>query len=237
MRSSYFHMKVDGEIREAISLRRLKRFSALVELEGKEGIAYLPNTGRVWELLTPDQQVFLVKRDNPRRKTKWDLYLFPLDKNLVWADPRAANSLVFEALKEGLPPKFQRFRSIYREVNFEGNRFDFLLLNDGQRCLLEAKSVTLVQEGRALFPDAPTQRGVRQLKALVAAKREGYEGSIIFVIQREDAHIFSPNGELDPQFSHALWEAVEKGIKIYAYSSKVKIDEIVLGEEVGIPLK
>jgi sugar fermentation stimulation protein A len=230
-------MKVNGETREAIFLRRLKRFSALVGIEGKEEIAYLPNTGRIWQLLTPGQQVFLAGRHSPTRRTKWDLYLFPLAKTLVWADPRAANSLVFEALKEGYLPQFQGFGRIYKEVNFRGNRIDFLLMNDGQRYLLEAKSVTLVQKGRALFPDAPTQRGVRQLKALMEAKRKGYKSGIIFVIQREDADIFSPNKELDPQFSHTLWEAIEKGIEAYACGCEVEIGEILLGQRVTIALK
>jgi len=71
-------MRVDGEIREAVFLRRLKRFSAVVALKGKEEIAYLPNSGRVWELLTSGQQAFLVKKDNAQRKIGWDLYLFSL---------------------------------------------------------------------------------------------------------------------------------------------------------------
>ena len=229
-------MKVNGEIREAIFLRRLKRFSALVEMEGKEEIAYLPNTGRIWELLTPGQQVFVVRRNGFRRKTSWDLYLFPSAKSLVWADPRAANSLVFDALKDGFFSQFQEFRSVYREVNFKGSRFDFLLVSDDQKYLLEAKSVTSVQEGRALFPDAPTRRGTRQLEGLMEAKKEGYGAGIVFIIQREDACVFSPNGEIDPQFSDALYRTAEAGIGIYAYGCRIKTDEISLGEEVSISL-
>jgi sugar fermentation stimulation protein A len=229
-------MKVQGETREAIFLRRLKRFSALVELEGREEIAYLPNTGRIWQLLSPGQKVFLVKRDNSRRKIKWDLYLFPLARTLVWADPRAANSLVFEAFKKGLFLQFRAFRSIHKEVTFKGNRLDFLLVNNGQRYLLEAKSVTLVREGRALFPDAPTQRGTKQLEALLEARRKGYGAGIIFIIQREDAYVFSPNKELDARFSHTLRRAIEAGINVYAYSTKVRADEISLGEEMSVSL-
>ena len=69
------------------------------------------------------------------------------------------------------------------------------------------------------------------------AKKEGYEGEIIFIIQCEDACLFPPNEELDPQYSYTLWRVAETGIKIYAYSSKVKTDEISLGEGVGISSK
>ncbi len=230
-------MRINGEIREAVFLRRLGRFWALVELEGREEIAYLPNTGRVWEFLTPNQQVFVAKKQGLRRKTSWDLYLFPLAKSLVWADPRAANSLVFEALTQGSLPQFREFGSVYKEVGFKGNRFDFLLANNDRKYLLEAKSVTLVQNDRALFPDAPTQREVKQLRALVEAKKEGFQGGVIFVIQREDARLFAPNVELDPQFSYVLWEAVDKGIEVYACTCKIKIGEIALGEKVRISLK
>ena len=229
-------MKVDGETREAVFLGRLKRFSALVEFGGKEEIAYLPNTGRIWQLLSHGQKVFLVKRDNHLRKIKWDLYLFPLARSLVWADPRAANSLVFEALRKGFFLQFLGFHSIHREATFKGNRFDFLLVNNDQRYLLEAKSVTSVREGRALFPDAPTQRGTRQLEALLEAKKDGYGAGIIFIIQREDACAFSPNEEIDARFSRTLCRAVEAGINVYAYSTKVRADEISLGEEVRLSL-
>lgn len=229
-------MRVQGETKEAIFLRRLKRFSALVELEGKEEAAYLPNTGRVWQLLSPGQKVFLARRDNARRKMKWDLYLFALATSLVWADARAANSLVFEAFKKGLFPQFQGFTSIQKEVTFRGNRFDFLLGNNDQRYFLEAKSVTLVREGRALFPDAPTQRGTRQLEALLEARKEAYGAGIIFIIQREDAYVFSPNEELDARFSRTLRQGVEAGINVYAYSTRVRADEISLGEELSVSL-
>ena len=229
-------MKVDGETKEAVFLGRLKRFSALVEFGGKEEIAYLPNTGRVWQLFSPGQEVFLVKRDNHRRKIKWDLYLFHLAQSLVWADPRAANSLVFEALRKGFFLQFRGFHLIHKEATFKGNRFDFLLVNNGQRYLLEAKSVTLVREGRALFPDAPTQRGTKQLEALMEAKKDGYGAGIIFIIQREDACAFSPNEAIDARFSRTLCRAVEAGINVYAYSTKIRADEISLGDEVGVSL-
>lgn len=229
-------MKVDDETREAVFLGRLKRFSALVELGGKEEIAYLPNTGRIWQLFSPGQKVLLAKRDNHLRKIKWDLYLFPLAQSLVWADPRAANSLVFEALRKGFFLQFRGFHSIHKEATFKGNRFDFLLVNNDQRYLLEAKSVTLVREGRALFPDAPTQRGTKQLEALLEARKDGYGAGIIFIIQREDACVFSLNDEIDARFSRTLCRAVEAGINVYAYSTKVRADEISYGEEVGVSL-
>jgi len=68
------------------------------------------------------------------------------------------------------------------------------------------------------------------------ARKEGYGAGIIFIIQREDACVFSPNEEIDPQFSDALYRAAEAGIGIYAYSSKIRVDEISLGEEVGVSL-
>ena len=125
---------------------------------------------------------------------------------------------------------------MYKEVNFKGSRLDFLLRNNYQKCLLEAKSVTLVHGGRALFPDAPTQRGTRQLKTLMEARRKGYEAGVIFTIQREDADLLEPNEEVDPHFSHALRQAANMGVEICAYKSKIKTDEITLAAEVKIRL-
>jgi sugar fermentation stimulation protein A len=229
-------MRIEGDIKEAVFLTRLTRFSALVSLEDKEEVVYLPNTGRIWQLLRPGTRVYVRKRDIPGRQTKWDLPFFSLGTTLVWADPRAANAVIFEALTEGLLSQFRSFPFTYKEATFNGARFDFLLQNERQKYLLEVKSVALVKEGTALFPDAPAKRGARQLETLLQARKGGYQGGIIFVVQREDAHAFSPHKQLDARFCEVLERCIHAGIDIYAYKCKVTVGEIVLGEMIGILL-
>ncbi len=229
-------MKVADQIREAGFLRRENRFACLVELKGSKERVYLPNSGRLNSLLFPGQTVFLAERLSSSRKTRYDLVMTILNGKLVSVDARVPGELVYQALCQRSLPQFGDYSSIQREVAFGGSRLDFLLSSHIPQCFLEVKSVTLVQEDRALFPDAPTLRGRRHLKSLTWAKKEGYEAAILFVIQREDAESFSPNDAVDAEFGHVLREAQLQGVDTYAYRCKVSPREIDLAEQVPIHL-
>ena len=94
-------------------------------------------------------------------------------------------------------------------------RFDFLLTGK-ETSLIEVKSCTLVVDERAIFPDAPTIRGARHVKHLIRALEESVVDNafIVFVIQRPDVRIFSPNDPTDPEFSKNLRLAHEAGVNI-----------------------
>jgi sugar fermentation stimulation protein A len=154
---------------------------------------------------------------------------------LVSIDARLPNDLVHEALIAGDGP-FKGPFVIKREAAFGESRLDFLLSGGDWRCLLEAKSVTLVKDSRALFPDAPTLRGRRHLQSLLEAKKAGYEAAVVFVAQREDAKDFSPNDETDPEFGRILREVQRQGVGVYAYACKVSTSEVRLAKEIPVYL-
>jgi len=229
-------MKIADQIREASFLRRENRFACLVEVEGSKERVYLPNSGRLNSLLFPGQTVFLAERSSSSRRTRYDLVMTILNGKSVSVDARVPGELVYQALRQRTLPQFGVYSTIRREVAFGKSRLDFLLSSHISLCFLEVKSVTLVQKGRALFPDAPTLRGRRHLKSLTWAKKEGYEAAILFVIQRQDAESFSPNDAVDAEFGHALREAQLQGVDVYAYRCKVSPKEIELAEQVPIHL-
>ena len=45
---------------------------------------------------------------------------------------------------------------------------------------IEVKGVTLEENGVAMFPDAPTERGIKHLDELAQAVRDGYAATVIF---------------------------------------------------------
>jgi len=229
-------MKIADQIREASFLRRENRFACLVEVEGSKERVYLPNSGRLNSLLFPGQTVFLAERSSSSRRTRYDLVMTILNGKSVSVDARVPGELVYQALRQRTLPQFGVYSTIRREVAFGKSRLDFLLSSHTSLCFLEVKSVTLVQKGRALFPDAPTLRGRRHLKSLTWAKKEGYEAAILFVIQRQDAESFSPNDAVDAEFGHVLREAQLQGVDVYAYRCKVSPKEIELAEQVPIHL-
>jgi DNA-binding sugar fermentation-stimulating protein len=87
-----------------------------------------------------------------------------------------------------------------------------------------------------LFPDAPTERGVKHLRELIKAKKQGYEAYVFFVIQMDNILKFSPNSKMHDEFSVALREAYENGVDILAYNCKVTNDSIKINRKVSVIL-
>jgi sugar fermentation stimulation protein A len=202
---------------------RDNRFRVTVEVAGQAVSAHLPNSGRLAELLVPGRRVLLVGRDGEKRKTKYDLSLAELDGRWVSLDSRLPNTLVHQALLSGRLAPLAGYPSVRREVRFGRSRLDFLLEAPGRPpCLVEVKSVTLVVDGLACFPDAVTARGRRHVSELAGALAQGYRAAVVFVVQREDAVGFRPHDESDPDFGRALREAASQGVDVHAYGCRVE---------------
>lgn len=230
-------MKIHGTLVTGAFTRRLNRFLTLVSINGRDVMCYLPNPGRMEELLFPSVKVVLREAEGKQRKTHYDLLAVYQDDTLVSLDSRVPNRLLLEALKEGHLDGFSQYSIIKPEYVYGQSRFDFLLSNNVDRCLIEAKSCTLVRHGVALFPDAPTVRGTRHVSELARASQEGYRACIIFIIQRTDVDAFSPNDETDPVFGEALRQASAKGVEVYAYSSELRGNKVVLRKRIWINLR
>ena len=229
-------MKLHPQLVAARFLTRLNRFAALVEMDGREVMVHIANSGRMRELLEPGRHLLLTPAPGEHRKTQFDLALVDLGATLVSADARLPNGLVAEALAGGQLPQFREYPEVRREVRYGDSRLDLLLEGPGGRCYGEVKSVTLVVEGVALFPDAPTIRGVKHLGELSRAVAEGNRAAVLFVAQRSDATAMSPNDAADPEFGAALRAAQASGVEVYAYGSQVSTREIRLAAPLPVQL-
>lgn len=231
-------IEVKGRLCRGVFLERPNRFLVMVKIEEAVVSSFLPNPGRLGELLFPGSEVLLnevsVKR---HRKTKYDLIGVILDDQVVSVDTRVPNRLVLEALRNRELDEFLEYKVIRPEYRYSHSRIDFFLANDVERCLLEVKSCSLVVEGVAIFPDAPTERGRRHLSELIKAKREGWRACILFVVQRSDAQRFAPNDATDPAFGALLRKAVKEGIEVYAYVARFIGHKIMLNGKIEVELK
>ena len=230
-------MKLHPELVEARFLTRLNRFAALMELDGREVMVHVANSGRLGELLEPGRRMLLAPAPGEHRKTQFDLALVDLESTLVSADARLPNALVAEALELGYLPPFAGYPQVRREVTYGESRLDLMLEGPAGRCYLETKSVTLVvDEGVAQFPDAPTSRGVKHLRTLSQAVAAGHRAAAVFVVQRSDARSLTPYDAADPEFGAALRSAHAAGVEVYAYRCRVTPDEIRLADPIPVNL-
>ena len=83
-----------------------------------------------------------------------------------------------------------------------------------RKYLLEVKGCTLERDGIGYFPDAPTERGVKHLRELTKALKEGYIAILVFVIAMPKVSMVYPNAETHKAFGDALEEARQAGVKI-----------------------
>lgn len=220
-------------------IERPNRFIAYAEIEGKIEKAHVKNTGRCRELLLPGASVYLEVSDNPDRKTKYDLIAVEKSRDkkaplLINMDSQAPNNATEEWLKKG--NIFSENAIIKREVRYGKSRFDFYIEDGKRKIFLEVKGVTLEENGLALFPDAPTERGVKHIEELLACMDEGYEAYLLFVIQMKEMHAFSPNDKTHPDFGRALRKAADKGVKVLAVDCKVGTDYMELDRYIEVSL-
>jgi len=218
-------------------IRRPNRFQAYVNLNDKDVMVHVPNTGRCKEILIPGAKVLLREELNPTRKTLYDLIAVYKGNKIINIDSQIPNKVVDEALRNKKIQELVKYNVIQREKTFGNSRFDFKLSNDiGEEYYLEVKGVTLEVEGKSMFPDAPTERGTKHLLELIQAKKMGYGAGVLFLIQMDDIINFSPNDNMDVAFGQALREAYKNDVDIFAYECGVGEEFITLSNSVKIIL-
>lgn len=217
-------------------LRRLNRFTAEVTLEGELKRAFLPNSGKLQEVLVEGREVLLRPSPDPRRKTTLDLWGVFDGRIWILIDSRWANRLLPWAAKKGLIHALKGIKSLRREIRVLGKRLDFLAQRRDGRIWVESKAVTLVKDGIALFPDAQTLRGRSHLEVLRELKLKGEEALVVFMVLREDAHAFTPHWAVDPAFSQALCEAAATGVGIEAVCFRIGEGEVLDGWPIPVIL-
>ena len=217
-----------------IFISRPNRFTAEVEIDGNIEICHVKNTGRCKELLIPGAEVYLQKSDNPNRATKYDLIAVRKGERLINMDSNAPNKVFFEYLQSGAYIK--NITLIKPEARYGSSRFDFYVEAEGRRIFIEVKGVTLEENGVVMFPDAPTERGVKHLNELMRRASEGYEAHVVFVIQMNDVKYFTPNNRTHPAFGEALAAAKQAGVTVAAFDCEVGEDSLEIGNVVEVRL-
>lgn len=207
---------------------RPNRFIAEVEVDGNLEIAHVPNTGRCRELLVEDAVVWLKPSDNPNRKTKFSLHFVENKNVLVSLYSQQANSIVYDSIINGKIKELLGYSLHQREKTVDNSRIDIYLENKNEQCYVEVKGVTLIVDGEARFPDAPTERGAKHLKELIKLKKEGNRCVVFFLIQHPAGKFFRPNWENDPKFSQTLNDAYDAGVEILVYRCDNQLSGIEL---------
>ena len=223
-------------LEKAVFRERKNRFVAEVEKDGRPLLVHVPNTGRCRELFVAGAEVYIDRSANGARKYPYSLVIVRKGDQLVHIDSAGANRLVEEGLRDGIIPGLEDVDSVEREKTFGRSRFDFRFQKGEQTCYMEVKGVTLEENGVAMFPDAPTERGARHLRELVKAKEEGFGAYVLFAVQMKGVDSFMPHKERDPRFRESLRAAYEGGVAVIVCDTVVTPEDIHLDREIPMIL-
>lgn len=227
-----------GEFVEGIFVERPNRFLARVDIVGKIEEVHVKNTGRMGEIVTPGKKVYLLKSQNPNRKTKYDLITIEHGGSFVNIDSQIPNKVVEMGFLGGRIRGWERVDSIKREVTIGSSRLDMMVEQNDQKLFVEVKGVDYIKEkGKSSFPGAPTERGRKHLLELERLVKEGHDAMVVFLAVREEAIDFRANFEIDPKFSEIFYRVLDSGVEARAYKAKMGYNYIEFGNEIPIVSK
>ena len=208
---------------EATFLRRPQRFLAKMRFPGgHEELVYCANPGSMTGCLVSGNEALLWDSTDMKRKRRYTLRAIEFEGGWIGTDTHLANRLVEEALRLKLVPGLEGYTTMIREHLVEvGFKVDFLLSGSQGECLVEVKSASVVEGGIARFPDSPTPRGVKHLKALKNQVLAGRRSVLLFLVQRSDAGSFVVSNSHDPLYAEAFEDAVASGVEVLAMSVSV----------------
>jgi len=197
-------MNFFNPVRRAAFLARPNRFTLVCALEGKKVKAFLPNPGRLQELLLPGVPVFLEKSEVPGRTLAYTAVAVERDGHKIVLHTHRTNDVARFLIETSALPPLRGFDVVRSEVTAGNSRFDFLLSKGEQQLLLEVKSCTLFSPRAAMFPDAVTARGKKHLEELARLSSNHTRSAVLFVIHWPKAEVFMPDFHTDLEFSRTL---------------------------------
>ena len=229
-------MKFKERLLQGTLIKRYKRFFVDMKYQNKIITGHCPNSGSMMGLLNKGNKVWFSQSNNPSRKLKYTLEIIEVEKRMVGINTLLTNKIVLEALNYKKINSLTKFNDIKTEVKFSNNtRFDFLISNSKEKCLLEVKNVTLLRNKKiAEFPDAITSRGTKHLVELINAKKKGFQSYILYLIQRQDCTAFKIAEDIDINYKIAFDKAIKAGVKILCYDCKINDEEIKLNNQIEL---
>ncbi len=237
-------MKFPDPLIPGVLVKRYKRFMADVTLENGETVtAHCANSGSMLSVREPGSPVWLSPARNPERKLRYTWEMLRVGEAMVGINTSLPNKLVEEAILDGTVSELAGWESLRREVKYGKNsRIDILLENnDGSKCYVEVKNVTMKREtaadGVAEFPDGVTARGAKHLVELSDMVAEGHRAVMFYLVQRDDCDSFTIARDIDPAYGEALDKAVAAGVEIVGYRCKLTMEDIIVTNPVTADIR
>ena len=228
-------MIFENELISGTLIKRYKRFFVDIKVKNKVITAHCPNTGSMMGLLKKGNKVWLTKSNDIKRKLKYTLQIIEVNGSKIGVNTHLANKIFYESLLNGNIINLKKTDILFREKQFNKNtRFDFFIKQKNKGIFIEVKNVTLSRfKNIAEFPDAVTERGLKHINELLAAKKKGFDVYLAFVIQREDCKKFKIAADIDPNYKKLLTVALKNNLKVICFDCKFLSKGIIINNKIN----
>ena len=228
-------MIFENELISGTLIKRYKRFFVDIKVKNKVITAHCPNTGSMMGLLKKGNKVWLTKSNDIKRKLKYTLQIIEVNGSKIGVNTHLTNKIFYESLLNGNIINLKKTDILFREKQFNKNtRFDFFIKQKNKGIFIEVKNVTLSRfKNIAEFPDTVTQRGLKHINELLAAKKKGFDVYLAFVIQREDCKKFKIATDIDPNYKKLLTFALKNNLKVICFDCKFLSKGIIINNKIN----
>ena len=204
---------------EGILVSRPNRFLGIVDIVNplgpKSEKVHIHDPGRLTDILYPGNHVLLKKAKGKNRKTEWDLIAGKAGDNFVLTHSGYHRQISMWVLENKIIQSLANTEKILPEQVFGESRLDYLLKVVGHRTWVEVKGCTLAENGRAMFPDAPTIRGRRHVEELIKGVHSGDKAIMLVLVFRQESQCFGAHEKIDPDFAAAFEHALKEGVQVH----------------------
>ena len=228
-------MIFENELISGTLIKRYKRFFVDIKVKNKVITAHCPNTGSMMGLLKKGNKVWLTKSNDIKRKLKYTLQIIEVNGSKIGVNTHLTNKIFYESLLNGNIINLKKTDILFREKQFNKNtRFDFFIKQKNKGIFIEVKNVTLSRfKNIAEFPDAVTERGLKHINELLAAKKKGFDVYLAFIIQREDCKKFKIAADIDPNYKKLLTVGLKNNLKVICYDCKFLSKGIIINNKIN----
>ncbi len=202
---------------KGVFVSRENRFLGKVRIEGteEEMNVHIRDPGRLEEILYRGNEVLLRGVKKESRKTDFDIVAGRVQDNWVLINSGYHRKITEKIFEDDAVNPIDNLISYKAEQMLGDSRIDFLLETSDKRIWLEVKGCTLTKDKKALFPDAPTERGRRHVEELNNVLEKGGYAALMVLVFRPDSKCFGPNRATDPDFAEAFDTALENGLDVH----------------------
>ena len=221
--------------------KRITRFTVSFEFKNKESnlinanenFAHLHDSGRLEELLLEGHELLIKYIDKEGRKTKWDVIAVKINKEIILINSAFHRYIAENILKDEKISPLGKVLSVKSEVKYKKSRLDFYVETKKEKIYIETKGCTLVENGIAKFPGAPSSRAIKHLNDLMELKEKGFRAVVFILIFRKSSY-FQPENKIDPLFAETFYNVMEKGVEVYPLLLDYKDKKVIFERKIEI---